>query len=465
MGAAVSLHPLNVMSNLFSIPTMRRFGLILAVCCMFVTAMGCSARKPVSSEDYYALAQLDFANGSYDEAINNYQILIDRYPFSPYAQDAEMKVGMAHYKMGQYAQAIASLTDFQRMHPTSPNLQLVAYYIAMSYYDQIGRADQDQTATIKALGYFDSLEQQFPESPFAELAREKAASCRGMLARHEQYIGNYYFKRANFRAAESRYAELLEKYPNAPVAPVALWDLGVALEKEGKKYSAAQAFAAIMTHYPDTEYGPRAKAELKKLNQPVENEEDPLSLVLAENGYGQGASGVNNQQITVRQADSGSPSGMNDPVYGSNGLPDLSRALQQGSKAAPPASAATPSDPAVLKTVRLASANSPLSVIFDLTRPVEYEKQMKSGQGYTTVTLLLKGAKPTPGMNRHLVFDRSIFKECEISTDSQGTLVTLKMAPVANCAVVPLENPARLLVTFTPERSASSEADSSGPGS
>lgn len=454
---------------------MRRFGLILAVCCMFVTAMGCSARKPVSSEDYYALAQLDFANGSYDEAINNYQILIDRYPFSPYAQDAEMKVGMAHYKMGQYAQAIASLTDFQRMHPTSPNLQLVAYYIAMSYYDQIGRADQDQTATIKALGYFDSLEQQFPESPFAELAREKAGTCRAMLARHEQYIGNYYFKRANFRAAESRYAELLEKYPNAPVAPVALWDLGVALEKEGKKYSAAQAFAAMLAHYPNTEYGPRAKAELKKLNQPVENEEDPLSLVLAENGYGQGASGVN-QQVTVRQADLGPPSGINDPVYGSNGLPDLSRALHRDSKAAPAdasatqatptdASATTQSDPAVLKTVRLASANPPLSVVFDLTRPVEYEKQMKSGQGYATVTLLLKGTKPEPGMNRHLVFDRSIFKDCEISTDSKGTLVTLKTAPVANCSVVPLEKPARLLVTFTPERSASSEADSSGPGS
>ena len=41
----------------------------------------------------------------------------------------------------------------------------------------------------------------------------------------------------------------------------------------------------------------------------------------------------------------------------------------------------------------------------------------------------------------------------------------LKTAPVANCAVVPLENPARLLVTFTPERSASSETDSSRPGS
>jgi|YelNatPaOPRAMG01_1025707.scaffolds.fasta_scaffold08349_7 outer membrane protein assembly factor BamD len=438
---------------------MRRLGLILAVCLFSAALAGCSLRTPPKSEDYYAQGQLDFANGDYNAAIENYQHLVDRFPFSPYVEDAELKIGLAHFKMHQYAEAVASLDDFQRMHPTSKNLDLVSYYIAMSYFNQMGRADQDQTAAQRALGYFQELQQRYPESNFAELAREKAETCREMLARHEKYIGDFYFKRANFRAAESRYAELMQKYPNTPVAPSALWDLGVALEKEGKKYSAAQAFAAMVSHYPQTQYANRAKQELDRLKQPVDNEEDPLRLVLAENGYGEDLS--DNNRVVVRQAQQDGASGSDDALY-SNGLPNLSRALQKDPGAKAAGSAGDQSAPALLKTVRLASSDPPLSVIFDLTRPVKYEKRIEKGPGYSTLTVLLKGVHPEHGLQRHVVFDRSIFKDCNISTDPQGTVVTVNTVPVASYAVVPLESPARLLVTFTPENSASNDVQNPG---
>src|SRR5579875_3644751 len=117
---------------------MRRLGLILAVCLFSAALAGCSLRTPPKSEDYYAQGQLDFANGDYNAAIENYQHLVDRFPFSPYVEDAELKIGLAHFKMHQYAEAVASLDDFQRMHPTSKNLDLVSYYIAMSYFRQMG---------------------------------------------------------------------------------------------------------------------------------------------------------------------------------------------------------------------------------------------------------------------------------------------------------------------------------------
>ncbi len=439
---------------------MRRLGLILAVCLYSAALAGCSLRTPPKSEDYYAQGQLDFANADYNAAIENYQHLVDRFPFSPYVEDAELKIGLAHFKMHQYSEAVASLDDFQRMHPTSKNLDLVSYYIALSYFRQLGRSDQDQTAARRALGYFEALEQRYPESDFAELAREKAETCREMLARHEKYIGDFYFKRANFRAAESRYAELMQKYPNTPVAPSALWNLGVALEKEGKKYSAAQAFAAMVSHYPQTAYATHAKEQLSKLRQPVDNEEDPLRLVLAENGYGEDLSG-NDNQVVVRQAQQDGASGSDDALY-SNGLPDLSRALQKDPSAKTASGTADPSGPAMLKTVRLASSDPPLSVIFDLTRPVKFEKRIESGSGYSTLTLLLKGVHPERGLQRHVVFDRSIFKDCNISTDPQGTVVTVNTVPISDYAVVPLENPARLLVTFTPENSASNDVQNSG---
>ena len=305
---------------------MKRLLLIL-VALALLPAAACSLRQKPSGEDYYAQAQLNFATKEYKAAIENYQQVIDKYPFSPYAEDAEMKIGLAYYQQKDYAEAIGALDDFQRMHPTSKNLELVTYYIGLSYYDQIGREDQDQGKTEAALKRFQELEQRFPEGDFAELAHDKVLVCREMLARNQMIVGNYYYKRANFRAAESRFAELLQKYPETPVAPDALFELGISLEKEGKRYSAAQAFAAVKKHFPTSIYAKRAQAELTKLHEPIDTEEDPLPLVLAETGYGGTPDDSNADRVVVRQrsdmrgADVASSGG--GSAYGADGLPNL----------------------------------------------------------------------------------------------------------------------------------------------
>src|SRR5579862_557576 len=148
-----------------------------------------------------------------------------------------------------------------------------------------------------------------------------------MLARNQMIVGTYYYKRANFRAAESRFAELLQKYPETPVAPDALFELGISLEKEGKRYSAAQAFAAVKKHFPDSNYAKRAQAELTRLHQPIDTEEDPLPLVLAETGYGGNPDDSTADKVVVRQRSdlhgTEVASAGGSPAYGSDGLPIL----------------------------------------------------------------------------------------------------------------------------------------------
>ncbi len=511
---------------------MKRLLLIL-VAFALLPAAACSLRQKPTGENYYAQGQLDFATKEYKAAIENYQQLIDKFPFSPYAEDAEMKIGLAHYQEKDYAEAIGALDDFQRMHPTSKNLELVTYYIGLSYYDQIGREDQDQGKTVAALKRFQELEQRFPEGDFAELAHEKVLVCREMLARNEMIVGNYYYKRANFRAAESRFAELMQKYPETPVAPDALFELGISLEKEGKRYSAAQAFAAVKKHFPNTGYSKKAQAELAKLHEPIDTEEDPLPLVLAETGYGGKPDDANADKVVVRQrSDVASAAGSS--AYGSDGLPilntpssspaagtrapspeapammhapdasqpdlpsqkpggpDMMRApapilpaptgsiagaaaaqaramtgaagsvpepsLHQmesgtGAPASAPLSLSEPptAGPATLKTIRLSSNDPPLSVILELSGPVSFDKNLQSNSGGSTATVVLKDVTPDSALQTHLVFDKSIFKDCNVSSSSSGTTVTLNMQPVAHFAVVPLAGPPRLLVTFTPQ--------------
>ena len=539
---------------------MKRLLLIL-VACALLPAAACSLRQKPSGEDYYAQGQLDFATKEYKAAIENYQDVIDKFPFSPYAEDAEMKIGLAYYQQKDYAEAIGALDDFQRMHPTSKNLELVTYYIGLSYYDQMGREDQDQGKTLAALKRFQELEERFPEGDFAQLAHDKVVVCREMLARNQMIVGNYYYKRANFRAAESRFAELLQKYPDTPVAPDALYELGVSLEKEGKRYSAAQAFAAVEKHFPDSGYAKRAHVELAKLHQPIDTEEDPLPLVLAETGYGGNPDDSTANKVVVRQRSeiSGTQvaSAASGPTYGADGLPNLTAAASASSSAtsaafsapdpsqpdlpskasapdmmrapapilpkptgsiagaadaqaramtgaaadapqepaahqmtdpgedpsvpvavggstmaaasqpeptlhemttpgevsSPPLSLSEPptAGPATLKTIRLSSNDPPLSVILELSGPVSFDKNLENNTDGSTATVVLKDVTPDSGLQTHLVFDKSIFKDCSISSSSSGTTITLNMQPVAHFAVVPLESPPRLLMTFTPQ--------------
>src|SRR3984957_5742049 len=325
----------------------------LTVACALLTVVGCGARKAPTGENYYVKATQEYSQHYYDPAIDDYQRLIDEYPFSPYAEEAELNIGLSYYKSHNYAEAIGAFNDFLRMHPTSKHLDIASYYLAMSHYDQIGRPDQDQTHTQLALEQFETIATRFPESDFASLSRDQIDICREILARHDYLIGEFYEKRANFRAAESRMAEVLALYPDTPIAPEDLYQFALTLEKQGKKYSAAQAFTALKMHFPKTTYASVADQQLKKLNQPIDTEEDPLKLVLAESGFSDDQQA---QQVSVHESlenlaandrganafDGGVPILPPSMVPGANNTGGLERERAQSNPG-----------PATLKTVRL----------------------------------------------------------------------------------------------------------------
>ena len=103
----------------------------LTLLLMVLLGVGCAnTRKFPAGQDYYSQAENFYNRKLYKGAIDNYQHLIDQYPFSAYADDAELKIGLAYYQMQNYPEAINALTDFVRMHPTNKNLPMASYYLA-----------------------------------------------------------------------------------------------------------------------------------------------------------------------------------------------------------------------------------------------------------------------------------------------------------------------------------------------
>ena len=196
-------------------------------------------------------------------------------------------------------------------------------------------------------------------------------------------------------------------------------------------------------HFPKTKYAADAGQKLKKLNQPIDNEEDPLRLVLAESGFSPGDT-ESHPRVVVRQAVSRPEPAAESSGYGSDGLPILSPAQPK------PAQPALATGAVTLRSIRLAASDPPLSVIFDVSGPVKFEKHLSGGQGNSALTVRLLHTKPDSKLDQHLIFDRSIFKDCDVTSETDTTTVTVNVSEVSRFAIIPLEDPPRLLVTFTP---------------
>jgi tetratricopeptide (TPR) repeat protein len=76
-------------------------------------------------------------------------------------------------------------------------------------------------------------------------------------------VGDFYFKRYNYGAAESRYAEALEYMPNHAAAT---YKLAEAQEKLGKRAPARENYEKYLKILPSGEFAAQAKAALSRLD-------------------------------------------------------------------------------------------------------------------------------------------------------------------------------------------------------
>ena len=247
---------------------------------------GCAPKAPVSADEYFNIASEHLRLGSYNQAIETYRSLLDEYPFSDYSEEAELKIGVAQYKDKSCPEATASFTDFQRRHPTSPHLPHIGYMLGQCAEEQMRPVDRDQSASQNAHAYYQAVIQQYPTSPYAQLARERLAVARETLAGHELSVADFYHGHDNGKAAETRLLDLVNRFNDTDVAGDALLQLGEHYEREEQQDKAVLAYSALRYHHPDHEASRAAEARLDALREAAGDAPsgDPLAVLRAETG-------------------------------------------------------------------------------------------------------------------------------------------------------------------------------------
>jgi outer membrane protein assembly factor BamD len=242
-----------------------RFRKAAALCCIAVAAAltACSSpdtKENMSERDLYMEAERYLRNDNYDLAEKNLQMLESRFPFGPYAEQAQLELIYAQYRGYKTEAAIASAERFIRLHPQHPNVDYAYYMKGLANYTEgtglIERflpTDMTERDPGKALQSFEDFRQllnRFPDSTFAPDARARMTYLRARLARYEVNVANYYFRRKAYLAAANRGRYVVENYQQTEAVGDALAVMVQAYLLLGLDDLSNDSLLVLRTNYP-----------------------------------------------------------------------------------------------------------------------------------------------------------------------------------------------------------------------
>lgn len=163
----------------------------------------------------------DYSVGKYFTAIEFFEEILNRYPFSKEATLAELKAADCSFHLGRYVEALLLYEEFENRHPTNEGIPYVMFQKAMCNYKQIDRVDRDTSGAEKSIVLFRQLLKAYPSSPYTEEAKSRITSAKEFLANHEFFVAEFYTRTAKYDQATIRLKYLLNAYPQSTVAPKA----------------------------------------------------------------------------------------------------------------------------------------------------------------------------------------------------------------------------------------------------
>jgi outer membrane protein assembly factor BamD len=202
----------------------------------------------------------------YQEAIDKFQEVVDNYPYSEYAVQAELKIADSYFEQERWDEALSYYRDFAELHPEHPKVPYTIYRTALCHERKSVSAERDQTATREAVAALDQLMTRYPATPEAREAEALWRDLRTKLGQHVLGIGDFYWKRDEYQSAAGRYRQVLDEYPGLGLDAEALYKLGLCYTHMNREDEARRIFEVILQNYEDSEVARAAQDQIPAAN-------------------------------------------------------------------------------------------------------------------------------------------------------------------------------------------------------
>ena len=233
---------------------------------------------PGRDRELFIVATKEVRKNNYDVGRLLFQTIITTYPDSPYLPMAKLAVADSFYLEGSTSaliQAAAGYQEWLTFFPTHPLADRVLLKVAESEMRQIGLPDRDSTRAKRAEQRLRALLQQYPNTILRPEAEDRLVQVQDNLGLHNLYIANYYYtqsvdqKKGGLKGAQSRYREILDKYPKFSFMDEALFKLAVTYQIEEETDQAERYYQQIVRDYPNSDYVEKSKEQLKLMGAAI----------------------------------------------------------------------------------------------------------------------------------------------------------------------------------------------------
>ena len=181
--------------------------------------------KDWTAKDFYDEADEALYSNDFETAIKHLETLEARYPFDPYAKQAQLNIAYSYYKFDEPDAAISAADRFLRLHPRDPNIDYVYYLKGMVNFKRgtglldnwfkRDKAEHDTETLHNSFNDFATLVRRYPDSKYAGDAYQRMVFLRNELAQHEIDVAEYYLSRKAWLGAANRAKTVIERYENS----------------------------------------------------------------------------------------------------------------------------------------------------------------------------------------------------------------------------------------------------------
>ena len=223
--------------SLMSLASPRSLGSLLSVSLLSVSLLsaavmgslvGCGgverARGASPAEELYLQGVDALKDQDYLTATERFRVVKTKHVYTSYAALAELKLADVQFEQGRYIEAISLYELFIQGRPNHKEVPYAAWRVAEGYVKQRPSDslimppahERDRGPTRDALRALKSYLERFPQGEHVKEARRYQRECRATLAAYELYVARFYRRQDNTQAAIGRYEVVVSAFEDVP---------------------------------------------------------------------------------------------------------------------------------------------------------------------------------------------------------------------------------------------------------
>jgi outer membrane protein assembly factor BamD len=158
---------------------------------------------------------------SMDKTIEMYEQIIKNAPFGTYAAQSEFKIGLAREQQRRFTDAVDAYQKVLDDYPSSAVASNAQYQIGYAWMRSASTISYDQSAARKAIDAFQDFLVRYPNSDKAAQAQTNIVNLGKEQTQGAYNIAQFYEKQHDTRAAYIYYNEVVRENPNSSQAQLA----------------------------------------------------------------------------------------------------------------------------------------------------------------------------------------------------------------------------------------------------